>query len=62
MLFRSLVALGVLIPAGVVHASFNIGTEQAKILAVLSPCVGDEGYEVEELAHEEPWRSLRGGS
>jgi quercetin dioxygenase-like cupin family protein len=53
---------GVLIPAGVVHASFNTGDEPAKIIAVLSPCVGEAGYEVEEVAGEEPWRSLRGGA
>jgi quercetin dioxygenase-like cupin family protein len=52
----------VVIPAAVVHASFNVGEAPAKILAILSPCVGDAGYEVEELASEEPWRSLRGGA
>jgi len=52
----------VVIGAGVVHASFNVSQEQAKILAVLSPCVGEAGYEVEELASEEPWASLRRGS
>jgi quercetin dioxygenase-like cupin family protein len=52
----------VVIPAAVVHASFNVGDEPAKIVAVLSPCVGEAGYEVEELAGEEPWRSLRGGA
>jgi quercetin dioxygenase-like cupin family protein len=52
----------VLIPPAVVHASFNVGDEPARILAVLSPCVGEAGYEVEELAGEEPWRSLRSGS
>jgi quercetin dioxygenase-like cupin family protein len=52
----------VVIPAGVVHASFNVSEEQAKIVAILSPCVGEAGYEVEELAAEEPWRSLRGGA
>ena len=49
----------VVIPPATVHASFNVGDEPAKILAILSPCVGDEGYEVEELAAEEPWASLR---
>jgi quercetin dioxygenase-like cupin family protein len=53
---------GVLIPAGSVHASFNPGDEPAKIIAVLSPCVGEAGYEVEGLAGEEPWRSMRGGA
>jgi quercetin dioxygenase-like cupin family protein len=52
----------VVIPAAVVHASFNVGTESAKIIAVLSPCVGEAGYEVEDLAAEQPWRSLRGGA
>jgi quercetin dioxygenase-like cupin family protein len=52
----------VVIPPAVVHASFNVGDEPARIIAILSPCVGDEGYEVEELAAEEPWRSLRGGA
>ena len=52
----------VVIPPAVVHASFNDGGEAAKILAILSPCVGEAGYEVEELADEEPWRSLRGGA
>jgi quercetin dioxygenase-like cupin family protein len=51
----------VVIGAGVVHASFNVSDRQAKILAILSPCVGEAGYEVEELAAEEPWASLRGG-
>ncbi len=52
----------VVIPAAVVHASYNVGDRPAKILAVLSPCVGEAGYEVEELADVEPWKSLRRGS
>jgi quercetin dioxygenase-like cupin family protein len=52
----------VVIPAGVVHASFNVGDASAKIVAVLSPCVGEAGYEVEDVAAEEPWRSMRGGA
>jgi quercetin dioxygenase-like cupin family protein len=52
----------VVIPAAVVHASYNVGDGAARIIAVLSPCVGEAGYEVEELADEEPWRSLRGGA
>jgi copper oxidase (laccase) domain-containing protein len=50
------------IPTGVVHASFNVGEGPAKIIAVLSPCVGDAGYEVEDVAADEPWRSMRGGA
>jgi quercetin dioxygenase-like cupin family protein len=53
---------GVVIPTGVVHASFNVGEGPAKIIAVLSPCVGDAGYEVEDVAADEPWRSMRGGA
>jgi quercetin dioxygenase-like cupin family protein len=49
----------VVIPAAAVHASFNTGSEPAKILAILSPCVGDAGYEVEELGGQEPWASMR---
>ena len=51
----------VVIPAAVVHASYNVSDAPVRIIAVLSPCVGEEGYEVEELADEEPWRSMRGG-
>ena len=49
----------VVIPASAVHASFNEGGEPAKILAILSPAVGDDGYGVEDVAGEEPWASLR---
>ena len=49
----------VAIPASAVHASFNEGSEPAKILAILSPAVGDDGYGVEDVAGEEPWASLR---
>ena len=49
----------VVIPAAVVHASYNVSAAPARIVAILSPCVGEAGYEVEELADEEPWRSLR---
>ncbi|HEX3454033.1 MAG TPA: cupin domain-containing protein [Gaiellaceae bacterium] len=52
----------VVIPAAVVHASYNESDRPAKILAILSPCVGEAGYEVEELADVEPWRSMRGGA
>ncbi len=52
----------VVIPAAVVHASYNESDRPAKIVAILSPCVGEAGYEVEELADVEPWKSLRGDS
>jgi quercetin dioxygenase-like cupin family protein len=49
----------VVISASAVHATYNDGEEAAKILAILSPAVGDEGYGVEDVAGDEPWASLR---
>jgi quercetin dioxygenase-like cupin family protein len=48
------------IPAGIVHASFNVGDGPAKIVAILGPCVGPIGYELVDVAGEAPWRTLRG--
>jgi hypothetical protein len=42
-----------------VHASFNIGDSDARIIAILGPCVGGEGYELVDVAAEEPWKGLR---
>ena len=47
------------ISAGVVHASFNANDRKAKLLAILGPCVGAEGYELIDVAEQEPWVSLR---
>jgi quercetin dioxygenase-like cupin family protein len=50
----------VFLPAGVVHASFNVGPVDAKLLAILGPCVAtDSGYAVEEVADKAPWNTLR---
>jgi len=49
----------VVIPASAVHATFNDGGAPAKILAILSPSVGEDGYGVEDVAGDEPWASLR---
>lgn len=50
----------VYLPAGTVHASFCEPGKDAKLLAILSPCVGDgNGYEVEEVADQAPWKDLR---
>lgn len=47
------------IGADVVHASFNLGDGIAKLLAVLGPCIGAAGYELVDMAMQEPWVSLR---
>jgi len=47
------------IGADVVHASFNVSDRNAKLLAILGPCVGSEGYELVDVANQEPWISLR---
>jgi quercetin dioxygenase-like cupin family protein len=47
------------VPAGVVHASFNAGTSDARIAAILGPCVGDVGYVSVEVGAEAPWNTLR---
>ena len=49
----------VFIDADVVHASFNVGDSEAKLLAILGPCVGEGGYELVDVADEAPWNSLR---
>lgn len=47
------------IAADVVHASFNLGNQKARLLAILGPCVGPEGYELVDVADQEPWASLK---
>ena len=44
----------------VVHASFNVGDVSARLLVVLAPSVGDEGYQLVDVSSEQPWASLRG--
>jgi quercetin dioxygenase-like cupin family protein len=48
------------IPADMVHASFNVGDSEAKLLAILGPCVGPIGYELVDVAGDPPWNKLRG--
>lgn len=48
------------IPADMVHASFNVGDTDARIVAILGPCVGEIGYELVDVAGEAPWKGLRG--
>ena len=47
------------VAAGVVHASFNVGDRNSKLLAILGPCIGPEGYELVDVAQLEPWAGLR---
>lgn len=49
----------VFIDADVVHASFNVGEEDAQLLAILGPCVGEQGYELVDVADQVPWNALR---
>ena len=51
----------VFIPADTGHASFNDGEQTARLTVVLGPSLGGEtGYDLVEVADEEPWVSLRG--
>jgi quercetin dioxygenase-like cupin family protein len=47
------------IAAGVVHASFNVNDRNAKLLAILGPCIGPNGYELVDVSMLEPWANLR---
>ncbi len=47
------------IDAGTVHGTFNDSDEPACILVILSPCMGEIGYEIVEVANEEPWCNFR---
>jgi quercetin dioxygenase-like cupin family protein len=49
----------VFLPAGMVHASFNVGKLDATILAVFGPSIGEGGIETVEVADEAPWNGLR---
>jgi quercetin dioxygenase-like cupin family protein len=50
----------VYIDRDVVHASFNIGAETARLQVVLGPSVGEGGYELVDVAADQPWATLRG--
>ncbi len=49
----------VFIPADIVHASFNVGDADARLIAILGPCIGEDGYELVEVYEEAPWNTLR---
>ena len=50
------------IEADQVHASFNVSDQQARVIAILGPCIGESGYELEEVHEELPWKHLRNPS
>ncbi len=49
----------VFIPAGMVHASFTLGSQDAHLLAIMGPSVGEGGYIMEDVSTESPWSNLR---
>lgn len=42
-----------------VHATFNDGASDAKLVVILGPCIGADGAVIVDVAHLEPWASLR---
>lgn len=46
------------LPAGIVHGTYNAGSELLDFLAILSPA-RSEGPVTVEVNDQEPWRSLR---
>jgi quercetin dioxygenase-like cupin family protein len=46
------------LPVGMVHGTYNIGTETLDFLAVLSPAKSGDPVTI-EVSGQEPWRSLR---
>ena len=49
----------VFIDADIVHASFNVSDQPAKLMVTLGPSDGEDGYAVDEVADQAPWNSLR---
>lgn len=49
----------VFIASNTVHASFNVGDDEANIIAIFGPCVGDGGFEMIDVGGEAPWKDIR---
>lgn len=49
----------VFIGRDVVHASFNVSDGPSRIIVVVGPCVGGEGYVAIEVSDDKPWNQLR---
>jgi quercetin dioxygenase-like cupin family protein len=47
------------IPKGIVHGTYNAGTDVLEFLAILSPAK-ISGPALIDVSDQEPWRSLRG--
>jgi hypothetical protein len=60
---KRILSLGdsVYMPPKVVHATFNIGTEDAEVVAILGQSVGDMGVEQVDMSGEARWNELRPG-
>lgn len=50
-----------LVPAGRVHASFNVGATEAVLFVVLTPAASDEPLAI-DVSAEAPWNTLRAES
>ena len=49
----------VYINAGVAHAPFASGDQPVKYLSIHSPCLEGVGFEIVDIAGEEPWKTMR---
>ena len=49
----------VFIPKNTVHGSFNSSRGETRLLAILGPCVGPDGFESVDVSGESPWSTLR---
>jgi quercetin dioxygenase-like cupin family protein len=44
-----------------VHASFNVGTGEARIVAIFGPSVGESGATTVDVYDQAPWKDMRKG-
>jgi quercetin dioxygenase-like cupin family protein len=49
----------VFLARGQVHASFNVGSDDVRMIVIFGPAVGENGFEAVEVAGEMPWAGLR---
>ena len=41
------------------HASFNVGEGEARILAIFGPSIGGAGFEAVDMTKAAPWKGMR---